>query len=235
MELQKCVIYLRVSSKQQAESDRDGYPRQREALQAYAAANGLQIVAEFKDHITGATDGEEREGWADLIEFLRSDGVSVVLIEKLDRLARDLMVQETIIKQLQSEGFTLKSLADPDLCSADPTRKLLRQLLGAVAEYEKSLISGRTHRKGGKPTGTRPYGTLPGEQAIIDRMLALRNEGYSAAKIALTLNTEGFKPRGRVRAGVQQGDTWGESMVSKSSATRPLVVGGSSQKCWEHR
>ncbi len=215
MELQKCVIYLRVSSKQQAESDRDGYPRQREALQAYAAANGLQIVAEFQDHITGTTGTEERQGWADLIQHMRADGVKIILIEKLDRLARDLMAQESCIASLQADGFTLKSLNEPDLCSTDPHRKLMRQIMGSFAEYERSLISGRTHRKGGKPTGTRPYGTLPGEQAIIDRMLALRNEGYSAAKIALTLNTEGFKPRGRVRAGVHQGDTWGESMVSK--------------------
>jgi DNA invertase Pin-like site-specific DNA recombinase len=215
MDTSKCVIYLRVSSKQQAESDRDGYPRQRQALTDYAAANGLEIVAEFKDSITGATEGEDRKGWADLIEFLRSDGVSIVLIEKLDRLARDLMVQEAIIKQLQSEGFQLKSLSDPDLCSADPTRKLLRQLLGAVAEYEKSLIVGRTHRKGGKPTGTRPYGFLPGEKAVIDTMLAMRADGKSAAKIALALNNQGLRPRGRVRAGVMQGEAWGEVMVSK--------------------
>ena len=162
MDIQKCVIYLRVSTKQQAESDRDGYPRQREALHAYAAANGLEIVGEYQDYLSGKTEAESREGWTDLIRFMRADGVKIILIEKIDRLARDLMVQESIVASLQADGFTLKSLADDDLCSTDPTRKMIRQLLGIFAEYERSLINGRTHRKGGKPTGTRPYGIVAG-------------------------------------------------------------------------
>ena len=84
----------------------------------------------------------------DLIQHMRADGVKIILIEKLDRLARDLMAQESCIASLQADGFTLKSLNEPDLCSTDPHRKLMRQIMGSFAEYERSLISGRTHPQG---------------------------------------------------------------------------------------
>jgi DNA invertase Pin-like site-specific DNA recombinase len=74
------------------------------------------------------------------MEALHADGVKLVLVEKLDRLARDLMVQESILRDLRNDGFSLVSVMEPDLCSDDPTRKLMRQILGAFAEYEKSLI-----------------------------------------------------------------------------------------------
>ena len=63
-----------------------------------------------------------------------------MIIEKLDRLARDLMVQETIIADLRKNGFELVSVAEPDLMKNDPTRILVRQMMGAVAQYEKSQI-----------------------------------------------------------------------------------------------
>jgi DNA invertase Pin-like site-specific DNA recombinase len=67
--------------------------------------------------------------------------VRTVVIEKLDRLAHDLMVQETIIADLRKHGFELASVAEPDLMANDPTRILVRQMMGAVAQYEKSQIS----------------------------------------------------------------------------------------------
>jgi hypothetical protein len=53
-------------------------------------------------------------------------------------LARDLMVQETIIADLRKYGFDLVSVAEPDLMANDPTRVLMRQLMGAVAQYGKA-------------------------------------------------------------------------------------------------
>jgi DNA invertase Pin-like site-specific DNA recombinase len=46
---------------------------------------------------------------------LHANGVRTVIIEKLDRLACDLMVQETIIADLRKNGFELVSAAEPDL------------------------------------------------------------------------------------------------------------------------
>lgn len=93
-----------------------------------------------RGRLSGRTDSTNRPAWAELITALHANGVRMILIEKLDRLARDLMIQETIIADLRKHGFELVSVAEPDLMANDPTRILVRQMMGAVAQYEKSQI-----------------------------------------------------------------------------------------------
>jgi hypothetical protein len=61
--------------------------------------------------------GPSADAW---VTALHCNGVKTIIIEKLDRLARDLMVQETAIADLQKSGFTLISVAEPDLMASDP-------------------------------------------------------------------------------------------------------------------
>ena len=110
-----------------------------------------------------------------------ANGVRTVLIERLDRLARDLMIQEHIIQDLQRRGIALVSVAEPDLCSDDPTRKLMRQIMGAIAEYDKAMVvlklrgaRQRAKAKTGRCEGAKPYGTKAGESDVLDRMRTLR-------------------------------------------------------------
>jgi DNA invertase Pin-like site-specific DNA recombinase len=72
---------------------------------------------------------------------LHGNGTKLVLVEKLDRLARDLMIQESIIADMQRNQFEIISVVEPDLCSNDTTRKLMRQILGAFSEYEATMIA----------------------------------------------------------------------------------------------
>lgn len=74
-----------------------------------------------------------------MITGILTNGVKTIIIE-LDRLARDLTIQEHIIQGLQHRGIALVSVAEPDPCSDDPTRKLMRQIMGAIAEYDKLII-----------------------------------------------------------------------------------------------
>jgi hypothetical protein len=134
---------------------------------------------------------------------LRSgDGVKAVIVEKLDRLARDLMVQEAAIADLQRHGFTLLSVAEPDLMASDPTRILMRQIIGAVAQYDKSTIvsklAGARARKRaatGRCEGRKPFGFYPGEQLVLERLNALKTEGLGFDRIAARANTEGLPTR----------------------------------------
>src|SRR5947209_6497973 len=137
---------------------------------------------------------------------LHSNGVRTILIEKLDRLARDLIIQETIIADLHRNGFELVSVAEPDLIANDPTRILMRQLLGAVAQYDKSQIvlklrgaRLRKRAKEGRCEGRKPYGFYDGEAAIIERMKALRAEGLGYDRIAMQMNSDGLATRTRGR------------------------------------
>lgn len=197
----KAFGYLRVSGKGQI--DGDGFPRQLQAINGYAASHDIAIVKVFREKgVTGSKESMDRPAFAEMMTALHSNGVRTIIIEKLDRLARDLMVQEATIADLQKHGFTLVSVAEPDLMASDPTRILMRQLMGAVAQYDKSQIvlklrgaRMRKRAKEGRCEGRKPYGFFDGEDSVIERMRALRASGLGFDRIAAQLNSEGLKTR----------------------------------------
>ena len=133
--------YLRVSGRGQIEGN--GFDRQREAVERFAAANGLEVVQEYRDEgVSGTRELRDRPGLAALFDRVESDGVKVVIVERADRLARDLMVSEVIIDQLTRADARVLTADGADLTAADgdPTRTLIRQVLGAVAQFEKTVI-----------------------------------------------------------------------------------------------
>jgi hypothetical protein len=78
----------------------------------------------------------------------------------------------------------------------------MRQIFGAIAEYEKTMIvlklrgaRVRTKARMGRCEGAKPFGTLPGEAEIVERMTAYRASGMAFEKIAGQLNSGGVKPR----------------------------------------
>lgn len=68
-----------------------------------------------EEGVSGTKESVDRPAWSELMTALHANGVKIVIIEKLDRLARDLMVQETIVADLRKNGFDLVSVAEPDL------------------------------------------------------------------------------------------------------------------------
>jgi DNA invertase Pin-like site-specific DNA recombinase len=196
----RCFVYLRVSSLGQV--DGDGFERQLVAVRAYTQANGIKIAKIFREEgVSGTKDLANRPALQELLTALHSNGVRLVLVEKLDRLARDLMIQESIIADLGRYGFEVRSVSEPDLCSDDPSRTLIRQVLGAFSQYERAMIvlklrgaRQRMRAKMGRCEGRKPYGTRPGEEQVVKRMRELRAKGCSLAKITDTINLES-KPR----------------------------------------
>jgi DNA invertase Pin-like site-specific DNA recombinase len=209
----KAFAYLRVSGKGQV--DGDGFTRQLEAIRTYAKARDIRLVKVFREEgVSGTTDLENRPALVEMLEALAANGTKLVLIEKLDRLARDLMVQETIIGDMRKRGFELVSVMEPDLLQNDPTRVLMRQIFGAIAQYEKVMIVAklraarqRVKAKKGRCEGAKPYGHFEGEAAVIERMKALRTSGMGYSAIAAKLNTEGIRPR--------RGMKWGGFAVNR--------------------
>lgn len=197
----KAFAYLRVSGRGQIEGD--GFPRQLKAVRDYATANELKVVRVFREEgVSGTVDNMNRPTWQELMTALHSNGVRTIIIERLDRLARDLMVQETAIADLRKHGFTLISVAEPDLMASDPTRVLMRQLMGAVAQYDKSQIVAklrgarrRAKAKTGRCEGRKPFGHYEGEVAVIERMRAFRTSGMGFDRIAAQMNAEGLATR----------------------------------------
>jgi len=204
--------YLRVSGRGQIEGD--GFVRQEQAIRQYAAAHGLTIAALFREEgISGTKDMEGRPALLELLETVKETG-GAVIIEKLDRLARDLMVGESILADFQRKGVTVISVAEPDLCSSEPTRILMRQMMSAFAQYEKSMIvlklrgaRQRMKARAGRCEGMKPFGNQSDvERLTVSRIVELRATGMALDKIALALNAEGLKPK--------YGQRWHGSSVS---------------------
>jgi len=193
--MKQVVAYLRVSS--QGQKDGDGFSRQIHAIKDYCKVHNYNIIHFFKDTFTGTQ--EERPALTDLI----AQDVKTIVIERLDRLARDLMVQEIIIREFKEKGFNLISAAEgPDLCADDPSRKVIRQLMGAFAEYDKSMLvaklrAGRDRkRKEGKVEGRKGYRDKEEGKIILQRLRQMRKKkpGYTRKtykEIADILNSEG--------------------------------------------
>ena len=201
----KAFAYLRVSGRGQVEGD--GFKRQEDAVRKYAASNDIRIDKVFREEgVSGTTDWEHRPAFSGMMAAMLSNGTRIALVERLDRCARDLMVQESIIADFRRKGLTLISVNEPDLCSDDPSRVLMRQMLGAFFQYEKTLLVAklrgarqRVRANQGRCEGRKPFGTRPGESEAIERMRQLRRHGMALDKIAETLNVEQVKPRAGVR------------------------------------
>jgi DNA invertase Pin-like site-specific DNA recombinase len=108
---------------------------------AFAKANGFEVVEEFYDAaVSGADPVDERPGFVAMLARIAGNGVRTVLVETANRFARDLMVQEIGHKRLKELGVELIAVDSPQAFLDDtPTARLIRQLLGAVAEFDKAM------------------------------------------------------------------------------------------------
>jgi site-specific DNA recombinase len=200
-ELKKAFGYLRVSSEGQIEGD--GFTRQRSAIESYANTHGIEIVKFFEERgVSGTTEGDDRPAFQEMLIALLSNGTRNVLIERMDRIARDIVIQESILKDLIRRGFELISVSEPDLCSSDPYRSAMRQMLGVFAELDRKTIvlklrAARNRKKAqtGRCEGRKPFGHYDGESEIRTRILGLRVSGGNYENIAKALNGEGLKTR----------------------------------------
>jgi DNA invertase Pin-like site-specific DNA recombinase len=136
------VAYLRTSSSQNIGEGKDSTKRQRLAIAGFAKRFGFELVGEFSDPgVSGADPIAERPGFGELLDRIEGNGVRVVLVEDASRFARDLITQELGILALIKRGVRVLTATGDDLTDdSDPARKMMRQVAGAFAEYEKARI-----------------------------------------------------------------------------------------------
>ena len=137
----RAAIYARVSSERQEKERTIG--SQLDALRAYAAQNGMDIVEEFSDEgYSGARlDRPALDRMRDLAE---RRGFEVLLTYCTDRLARKFVLQALILDEL--ERFGVKTIFLEAGAVDDPLSKLTHQITGAVAEFERAKITERYRR-----------------------------------------------------------------------------------------
>jgi DNA invertase Pin-like site-specific DNA recombinase len=190
------VAYLRTSSATNV--DGDSSERQRAAITSFAKAHGYTVVAEFYDAaVSGADPVTERPGFRAMLDRIASNGVRCILVESPDRFARDLAVQIAGHDYLKELGVELVPTSAPDFFTTDtPTAVLVRQVLGAVSQFEKaSLVAKlkaareRKQAAGGRGVGRLPYALKMPETVALAQQLS--GEGLSLRKIGATLAERG--------------------------------------------
>lgn len=218
--------YIRVSGDSQSEGD--GPIRQQEKITKAAIAQGITILRFFfDDGVAGKVESLSRPAFAEMWSLLSAD-VSTIVFEKLDRLSRELFVQELAIRDARKAGRTLIS-ADEGNCMAsnvdsqDVARKLYRQIMGVIGEYDKDSIvlklrasRQRVKAATGRCEGQKPYADTMEGKVAVSRILELRALGMGFDKIASHLNAEGIPTK-------RTGTIWHGSTVNKMvSATTNL-------------
>lgn len=202
-ELTKAIAYLRTSSAANVGEGKDTQKRQRAAIAAYAKAAGYEIVAEYYDAaVSGADPVDERPGFAEMLKRIAGNGVKVIVVETASRFARDLIVQETGYRYLQRLGVTLIAADAPDSFLDDtPTAVLIRQVLGAVAEFDKAALVAklrgareRKRRSAGKCEGRKSLAETSPETVALAKKLArypVNGRKRSLRDVALALEAAG--------------------------------------------
>jgi len=230
----KAAGYLRVSGEGQIGEDKYGLAAQREAIETYAKAQGYEVAEWYVDEaVSGATlDRPE------LTRLLNDAGgkFAFVIVAKMDRIARDLMAQLWIEKELLRGDVELVSVAEP-FRGQDPANVLFRQIIGAFAQFERARIAERMAggrkqkaRGGGYAGGGAPIGytaekgakvlALDAEKAETVRRvfeLADANPGASLEALAGMLNTEGHT--------TAQGAIWRKVQVKRVLDRRDFYAG----------
>ena len=209
----RVVAYLRVSTDVQAEKGL-GLSAQRAAIRAWANQHGHRVALWTSDEgVSGSNGLETRAGLAEALSAIRGDRATALVVYRLDRLARDLVVQESLLADMGRARIRVFSTSagedaylDPEGAADDPSRALIRQVLGAVNGYERAMI--RLRMSAGKKAKAAQGGYVGGgvrlglrahdgeliedeaEQAAVRRIVELRSEGLSLREICAQLVAE---------------------------------------------
>lgn len=195
----EAIAYLRTSSSTSVGAGKDSDKRQRAAITAFARSAGYTIVDEFYDAaVSGADPIGERPGFKAMLDRIAHNGVRVILVESPDRFARDLTVQLTGHDFLRSLGIELIPASAPDFFIEDtPTAVLVRQVLGAIAQFEKTslvakLRAARDRKKAatGKCGGRKSYAEARPE--VVALAQELRRQRLSFREISEQLAARGY-------------------------------------------
>lgn len=205
----KAAIYARVSTPGQ-EREGTSLETQVKACLERAGELGLEVPPEYivTEQASGADP--DRPGLARVRELARSGRVDAVLVYHTDRLARDPVRLLAFVEDLKEAGVSVIFLEGP--AGDSPEDKLIRFILGYVAERERALIAERTRRgkwerarQGRMPGGTgvglygydydpvRKQRTInPAEAEVVRTIFRLACQGLSAHLIARYLNERGI-------------------------------------------
>jgi DNA invertase Pin-like site-specific DNA recombinase len=199
----QAIGYIRTSSATNVGEGKDSDRRQRVAIERFAKRAGFDIVDWFDNAaVSGADPIDARPGFSAALARIAGNGAKTIIVETANRFARDLMVQEVGFAMLRDLGVSLIAADSPSSFLDDgPTSKLIRQILGAVSEFDKAMtvakLKGardRVRRQRGKCEGRKSYAERDPELVDLARWLHHNPDGrpYSLRQVAAELASRGY-------------------------------------------
>lgn len=148
---------------------------------------GIELDMEFIDKVTGSN--LDREKLQECVAYVRKG--DTVVVDSIDRLARNLRDLQEILETLTRKGVIVKFLKENLIFTGndDAMSTLMLQMMGAFAEFERTMIKARQRegidaaKKAGKHLGRRSVIT----DAIKYQAKSMKDAGVSIRKIAMTL------------------------------------------------
>lgn len=215
----RAVAYLRVSTEEQ----HIGPKAQRDAIEAWAVREGVEVVDWFSDEgVSGKSPPGKRPALTEALTALHEHDAGILVVARRDRLARDVMIAGYLEMKVRQAGARIVSVAGEGTGDDSPTDRLMRQIIDAFAEYERQIIAARTRaalqakKARGERAGNLPWGYRADgdgklvedvdEQLVIARIRDLRDEGVSIRGVVRYLAEEGY--RSRVGRPLTQGTVW---------------------------
>jgi site-specific DNA recombinase len=209
----RAVIYTRVSTDEQAR-DGLGLGIQLSRCRAYAEAHDWSVVETFTDAgVSGAK--ASRPALDEMLGYVQTRGVNIIVVAKLDRLGRSVRNLSQLAGSLDDQGVSLVSI-DETFDSSSTNGRLMRNLLGSIAEWERGTIGDRTRagvkervRQGGWGGGSAPFGykvvgvgpkahleiDVREAQVVRQAVGLILDQGLSTLEAAKRLNALGLTPR----------------------------------------
>jgi DNA invertase Pin-like site-specific DNA recombinase len=175
----RVALYARVSSSGQSTK------AQESELKRYAENRGWAVKAVFADKISGATD--DRPALKELMASCRRREVDVVLVWKFDRFARSLRHLVSALEEFKRLRIDFISSTE-GVDTTIPSGELVFQIFGAIAQFERTLISERVKAglaeaiRNGKAVGRPPIKKL--SPVEIKTVRAARKRGATLRELA---------------------------------------------------
>jgi DNA invertase Pin-like site-specific DNA recombinase len=202
------VAYLRVSTDRVKQEL--GLAAQRQAIERWAEKEQVRIIDWVEESISGSAPLDQRLGLIDALGKVAAGCAGRLVVSKLDRFSRDSVSAALAECELRKCGACLAVVEGGG--GDDPTSLLIRQILLAVAQFERLLILARINaaisvkRRRHELLGTAPYGFQVGEdgkslvpneaeRAIVEQLRTMRGTGTTVRDIVAAARERGVVGR----------------------------------------
>ena len=202
LDMRNAIIYARVSST----NERQNCERQIADLTNYATDNHIEVVRVFEEHISGATKNVNRKGLQNAIEYVKKEGVSLILFSELSRLGRSIFELMECLKMFsdnkincyfQKENITLLD----ENGEVSPMTSMLLCTMSIVSDLERQNIKYRLNsgRQLAKEKGVKFGRKVGSVEEFSDKEkkypIALRylRKGYKNSEVLAMATAKGEK------------------------------------------